>query len=326
MAEQNGQWVTIKGRHVFIADGESVQDAINKSIARQNEEKKERDIANAKKQAEIANNKSPISKIEDATRQTLRNAYENHRLRNGLKSVPQKEISDDFFKSYYGNIDSKVASVKDSTLKDLSDKYDTALSSVRLMDKTEFLGHKNSFAFTYHDYTVDTSTLVLNSVKCGDYDKLVGRVGELVQSGYAVKIDSDNYDKYVITHEFAHTLIDMRTPLNNKTNWLGADYKKIADVRKEIGALYNSYLSELSKLESQYKSLEMDFIMGTITSEKTKQLSVLSNDISKLKLSKYSLENADEFMAEAFTMSQLGSSDNKYVKSVMNIIDKNFRR
>jgi len=48
-------WVTINGNHVPIYDGESVQDAFNRSVAMQNESKKERDIAKAKEQAEQLN-------------------------------------------------------------------------------------------------------------------------------------------------------------------------------------------------------------------------------------------------------------------------------
>lgn len=32
MDENNGKWVTIKGRHIFIKDGESVEDAMNRSL------------------------------------------------------------------------------------------------------------------------------------------------------------------------------------------------------------------------------------------------------------------------------------------------------
>ena len=52
-----GTWVTINGRHVLIEDGESATDAINRSIAEQNERKKQEQIAAHKKEADRLNGK-----------------------------------------------------------------------------------------------------------------------------------------------------------------------------------------------------------------------------------------------------------------------------
>jgi 3'-phosphoadenosine 5'-phosphosulfate (PAPS) 3'-phosphatase len=52
----NETWVTINGRHVLIKDGESATDAINRSIAEQNEATKESQIAKAKAEADALNN------------------------------------------------------------------------------------------------------------------------------------------------------------------------------------------------------------------------------------------------------------------------------
>lgn len=45
MSNPQGKWVTIKGRHVFLKDGESVNDAVNRTIALENERIRERQIA-----------------------------------------------------------------------------------------------------------------------------------------------------------------------------------------------------------------------------------------------------------------------------------------
>lgn len=48
-------WITVNGKHVPIYEGESKQDAINRSIAKKNEDTKARQIAENKKQADKLN-------------------------------------------------------------------------------------------------------------------------------------------------------------------------------------------------------------------------------------------------------------------------------
>lgn len=57
MADE-GTWITVNGRHVFIGGGETPSEAINRSIAQKNEETKERQIANRKAEADKLNGKN----------------------------------------------------------------------------------------------------------------------------------------------------------------------------------------------------------------------------------------------------------------------------
>lgn len=58
MAEREIEaWITVNGSRVPIFKGESKSDAINRSIAKSNEDKKARDIARNKKEAEKASGK-----------------------------------------------------------------------------------------------------------------------------------------------------------------------------------------------------------------------------------------------------------------------------
>lgn len=58
MADQeNGRWVTMRGRRVFIKDGESPQDALNRSIAQKNDNIKDKQIAQRQKEADSLNGK-----------------------------------------------------------------------------------------------------------------------------------------------------------------------------------------------------------------------------------------------------------------------------
>lgn len=57
-------WITVNHKHIPIYDGESKQDAYNRAVAKENEEKKESDIKKNKEQADKLNGKSKNS-IED---------------------------------------------------------------------------------------------------------------------------------------------------------------------------------------------------------------------------------------------------------------------
>ena len=50
-------WITVNGVHVPLYEGESKEDAVNRAIAKHNEDKKESDIAKAKEQSDKLNGK-----------------------------------------------------------------------------------------------------------------------------------------------------------------------------------------------------------------------------------------------------------------------------
>jgi hypothetical protein len=100
-------------------------------------------------------------------------------------------------------------------------------------------------------------------------------------------LPDDKIGEYVATHEFVHSMIDRESPLKN---YIGMDTKQFTKIRKEIKGIYNEYMDE----------------------------------ISTMKLSRYSMENADEFMAEAFAQVKIGSEKGKYSDRVMEVLDKHF--
>lgn len=59
-------WFTSKGKHIPIFKGESKQDALNRTIAQQNEDKKQADIERNKKQADALNKKNVMKTISDS--------------------------------------------------------------------------------------------------------------------------------------------------------------------------------------------------------------------------------------------------------------------
>lgn len=266
-----------------------------------------------------------MSDIKESTESALKTAYTNHRKINELNNTSVQDLPNDFISANYGKMSEKSAMAFDEALSELVQKYDTPLYKVRLMDKMEYVGHVNSFAFTYHDYETDVATLVLNPGKCGDYEKFTGRIKELMESGYAAKVDDDLIDRYVMTHEFGHSLLDMGSELNNKRNWVNADYKKFKDARKEVAKIYDDYINEIKKIDDERKSAEMSFMIDfdEKAGEKARKL---GEKLKEIQVSKYSLTNSDEFLAECFTASELGKSKNKYVLQIMDVLNKYFKR
>ena len=269
---------------------------------------------------------NPNDRYKELTRQTLRNIYEEHRKLNNLSGIPVEEVDDKYFTVFYGKIDKEVAKVFTNTIGDLSQKYDTTLNGIRLMTENEVRMLKNAFASTYHNYEVDNSTILINPLKSGDYDKLTNRVKELIDINFMVKVDKELADKYVITHEFAHTLVDMQTPLDNKRNWLGADYNKIRSVRKQVDALYDQFIKDYNETEKGWKENELKFL-NEWDMEAADKAREYRDHLDAITLSKYGMTNSDEFFAECFTLHELGTTNNNpYVNAIMEIVNENFAR
>lgn len=257
----------------------------------------------------------------------LGESYEYHRISNRLNATSYEEMQRlgvNIIASDFSNLSEKTARAFEDTLTNLMSEYDTTLQSVRSMTRTEALGN-TAFASVYHDYTVDKSTLLINPVKCKNFDKMVTRIMELSEKRYCVKISEAQASKYVATHEFAHTLLDMKSPLKSKTNWLGADYNKVKTVRKEIKSIYDDYLNEIRPIQEKAKQLELDYIL-TFNEKSAEEARRLFDELDRIKLSDYSLESADEFMAEAFTHSRFSKERNKYADRVRKVIDKHYKR
>jgi dsDNA-specific endonuclease/ATPase MutS2 len=158
-----------------------------------------------------------------------------------------------------------------------------------------------------------------------NYDDLIKRLKENVESGYIVDIPDNKMGEYVATHEFAHSLLGMKDKLSNKSNFTQMDYVPINQARKEIEKLYNDYLSELKPLQEAYDSLSEEYFT-TFDEAIAEKIVKVEDKLRELKISNYSLENADEFLAEAFTQHRIGTTKSKYSEKVAQILDRYFKR
>lgn len=269
---------------------------------------------------------STVAEINRGGTNMLAEAYERHRIKNGLTSVPFDRLGDTQSVVFadYGKMSIESATAFNDTLQSLISEYDTPIQRVRTMTREEFAQLPHAFASVTHDYTVDSAELIINPTKCKDFSKLTDRIKEISENGWCVKIPDEHAERYVATHEFAHTLMNLEQPLRDKTNWLNADYGKIKAARKEIKAVHKEYMLEVERLTKIKDEAEL-LALTEITDEHWKAAEDAVDALDAVKISDYSLENADEFMAEAFTNEKIGIASNKYSKQVLDILDKYFK-
>lgn len=265
---------------------------------------------------------------QEKTFDAIKSAYTYHTEHNGLNRVSADELGNtDILYADYGKLSDKTQEEFAGALDGLISQYDTSLMQVRTMTKMEFMAERDAFAYVHHDYTTGSATMVINPTKTRDYDAMISRLQELKENGYIAQIDDEKMGEYVVTHEFAHTFLDMETKLKDKNNFVGEDYGKIKSVRKEITGIYDEYVEKIGKLEEKKNEFEMQYLMGGAKDEALADKAIeLEDEIAKIKISDYSMVNADELMAEAFAHDRLGGQQNEYVSRIMAIINHNFGR
>lgn len=251
--------------------------------------------------------------------------YINHVKENNLRAVTDEDSKNDIIRINFGQLEESSQKAFTNTISKLAEEYDTTLREVRTMDKWEYLSHKSSFAYVYHDYGTDGSTLLINPIKCKDADTFIGRIRELSDARYSANIIIGKEEEYIATHEFAHTLFDTGSKLDKSRNWVGADYDKIQAVRKEIISVYDDYAKAYAEIDKLAKEAELKALSSFDASDwEASQL--LAKQRDGMLISKYSLVSPDEFMAEAFAASKIGLLDSEYGQRVVEIIDRYFKR
>lgn len=265
------------------------------------------------------------------TREALIQSYTYHQEHNNLTQTPMAQMIADGekyvpIKVNYGKLSDEVTKHITDTITRLSKEYDTPLQTVHLMNYEDLVtGGKAVFARVSHNYSMDSADMAINPLKFSDYNKMTDRIKELREAGYIPKIKKGTEGDYITTHEFAHTLFDTQSPLEKNRNWAGVDQNRIKEIRKETEALYREYLSDLEKTEKKWKEAEGKALQ-TFDEKDAETARKLYEEYDKKKISKYSLTNSDEFMAEAFAQSKLGEDKSEYTERMMDIIDRHFKR
>lgn len=273
---------------------------------------------------------TPARTKEEATantRNAINNAYEYHREHNDLSLVPISEIenAESVMPVNYGNLSDETAADFSNTLSRLMSEYDTPLNEIRVMTKEEYAYLNSSFASVSHDYSMNSAQMLINPVKTKDHDKLIEKLKNHRENGFIVDVPDDRINEYVATHEFGHSLLGMNDKLSNKYNFTNADYTPVKQARKEIEQLYDNYLEELRPLQEEFDKLSEEYF-STLDESVAEKLSLTEDKMKAIKISEYSLESPDEFLAEAFTQGRIGTTKTKYSSEVTSVLDKYFKR
>ena len=274
--------------------------------------------------ANAAAKKAAISPNDSGTNM-LNKAYDRYTVENNLRRASVSDLSKtSIVGADYGRIPAEIANGYNKTFNKLVDEYNSPLSKVRMMDSAETLKYSSAFATTRTNYENGTAEVLINPLKNKDAATTNARLIELGEKGYAVKVPQARVAEYQPTHEFAHTLVNTQTNYSEKRNFVGVDIQTQKAAQKEITALYDEYRAKVVELERDYKAKELDVIMGNaVTPNAAKEAKQL---LDTTKISTYSLENADEFMAEAFVNNKIGSTPNIYADRAVKIIDRYFKR
>lgn len=254
---------------------------------------------------------------------TLADAYERRRVSQNLNMVPYGDAVRkglDPISINLKNLDAKTRKTAENVINRLSESYDTNLTKIRTMTKQETFGN-SAFATTLQgtEYTHGFTEMIINPIKC-NYEKMVDRIKELRQNSYIPKIREGTEDQYIFTHEFAHTLINMQAPVTKSQNWVGLNLTEIRAARKEIEKIYEEYKQDVKEREKEFKQAELDVIMGN-TSDSQKALKAKER-LDAVRVSRYSLENSDEFMADSFVQVQLADEHSPYAGRVVDVLNK----
>lgn len=297
------------------------------------EDEKKNDFAAFKKKylkaAEKSEQPKTIDGINEKATDALLNAYDDRRKHFGMTTVPADELRKSKLNSVtadYTGLSVETAEAFNDTITRLSDDYYTGFTRIEVAKPKEVFGARE-FATTRHLNTVGQKTLVINPNKTKDYNKMVEKIEELAQKGYAVKVTNGKAGEYIATHEFAHSLLDIGG--GSLKNYVGLDVKQMQKARKDIEAIYVRYAKEVNDLERRYKELEGKILLADDVEEMERlrtEFLKAKEQLSNSKISSYSMQNADEFMAEAFVDVKIGERPSKWSKETLAVIDKHFKK
>lgn len=259
----------------------------------------------------------------------LLNAYDERRVHFGMTSVSADELRKSKmnpFTADYTGVSVETAEAFNDTITRLSEDYYTGFTRIEVADPKEVFGAQE-FATTRHLNSVGQKTLVINPLKTKDYGKMVEKIEELSQKGYAVKIEDGKAGEYIATHEFAHSLLDIGG--GSLKNYVGLDVKPLQKARKEIEEVFAEYAKEVNTLERAFRELEGKMILADDLDDMAtlqKEAKKAKERLDKIKISRYSMQNADEFMAESFVNVKIGKEPSPWSEKAVSILDKYFKK
>lgn len=277
------------------------------------------------------NEKQLIRGINADGASTLAQAYDRRRERYGLNLITGEQMLNNPFGNAvvdYTGVSVETAQAFNKTLEDLQEEYLSGITEIKVAEKKEVFG-ATFFARVEADDRIGRRVLIINPHKCQDLNSMVERIRELSAKGHCVKIPEGMEAEYVATHEFAHGLLNMQ---EHRKSLIGMDWRTTNKASREIKAMYQEYMDEIRSIEAEISELRKQPALSDFSASAEEQMEAFrklkeaQDRLSSVRISKYSMENADEFMAEAFTQHRIGVGQSKYSDRVMDVLDREYSR
>lgn len=249
----------------------------------------------------------------------------NHRINDvGVNYVPYSEFNDDMKKGLGADFTGMDIEFAEATAKQfdmLSSEYESMCQKISV---TQFNKEMASApASTTLQMHTQQATIEFNEKIVGNREKFMQRMEKAVVERHQFPMmEESEYEKYVVTHEFAHTMMDFDSPLKNYVN---AETRCIKSARKEIKAIRNEYIEKIRELTIAQKQAELEAITSFDESVWIKAQK-LSEELESIKISEYADTSIDEFFAEAFTDAKIGMKPSEYSKRVLEVVDKYLKK
>ena len=283
---------------------------------------------------EYLNTAKEIEEVKDFNalgRQQVHGSWEQYRQKFLGHAVPvtEENINDEWHNTIFLPTGKpKLCNQMLEALENVNSKYYSPLNKVIPMDKMESR-LSNAFASTRHYWEVGGCEIRYNPLKFSD--KGIERLKELSKKGYMPKIKDGDEIKYIVTHECGHSIINICEKLPSKSrNFVQTNFEPYKKARKELEKLFEDYTENIKNKKDIYESfskpLDSRLIFEGIppTSEEVEKAKKLRQEYEKSIISKYSLSNIEEFVAEGFADAEIGVKPNEYSLKVRDIIFKYF--
>lgn len=237
--------------------------------------------------------------------------YSENEFVSGIKAVD------------YSMLPTETQKAFNNALSKLNDKFRSTLDKITHTDKDESLLN-NIFARTSTDARLDRSTIFYNPLKI----KNIERIKELKAKGYIPKnIPDDQLVEYVITHELGHTIFTPGAWTRVKSVF-NQNLKPIRQAKKEVDEIFDRYTKTIGQKEATKRELTNKILLEDLSEKEfqsiRKQVVQVEKEIDALKISEYSLTNADEMVAEAYAEYMLGTSNSPATEEIIAVLEKYF--
>jgi len=212
-------------------------------------------------------------------------------------------------------------------LKELAQDYPTKIDTINLnFSRAGTLGNVQRKAFT--GKVESLNVLVLSETEM----RLRLRKAKIEKErldNFLTVVDDKNANKYLVTHEFAHTLYNFKEAKDMKKRKINNPYE---DFGKAVIKIEKEYYKETQKLKELRFEAEQKFFDGKIPKQesgfyewKSPDAKKYQEQLKEIQISTYAEANTDEFFAESFSQAKLAEKPSRFSMMVLELVDKTFK-